>query len=291
MKEQIQQLISEGRTEDALALLAQQTTDALLLQARYNAGKKQYNMGLIDFTEWSRVQAQINFAALEMAESEDKKSARSQVPAAPQNPAGGNQAQQNQMSNEGAQQQKVFLSYNHQDAFAMRSVKGFLADHGVKVHVDINDMSAGESIQDFIYEAFRNNDFVISIVSRNSLLSGWVSLESTVAQVLNKFNNNWIPVSIDDAAFNKDFFFEANESIDRKIAEQRNQIKRAIESDLDIAPFTDELKRLQDSKSSLASTISNLKNMLVIDISGKYFDMGMAKVVDRIKNKKVSQPS
>ena len=81
-------------------------------------------------------------------------------------------------------------------------------------------------------------------------------------------------------------FFEANDSIDRKINEQRDQIKKALESNLDIAPFTDELKRLQDLKSSIASTIANLKNLLVIDVSGKFFDMGMAKVVDKIKNKK-----
>ena len=47
MKEQIQQLIADGRTEEALALLAQHSSGALLLQARYNNGKKQYNMGLI----------------------------------------------------------------------------------------------------------------------------------------------------------------------------------------------------------------------------------------------------
>ena len=60
MLEQIQQLIADGSTEEALALLAQQSSDALLLQARYNAGKKQYNMGLIEFSEWQRTQAQID---------------------------------------------------------------------------------------------------------------------------------------------------------------------------------------------------------------------------------------
>lgn len=67
MREQIQQLIAEGRTEDALAYLATHTSDAVLLQARYNQAKKQQNMGIIDFGEWSRVQAQVNYAALEMA--------------------------------------------------------------------------------------------------------------------------------------------------------------------------------------------------------------------------------
>lgn len=67
MREKVQQLIVEGRTEEALALLAQYNSEAVLLQARFNQAKKQQNMGLIDFGEWSRVLAQVNYAALAMA--------------------------------------------------------------------------------------------------------------------------------------------------------------------------------------------------------------------------------
>ncbi|MCC6460041.1 MAG: toll/interleukin-1 receptor domain-containing protein [Saprospiraceae bacterium] len=278
MKEQIQQLIAEGRTEDALAMLAQQNSDALLLQARFNNGKKQYNMGLIEFSEWQRTQAQINYAALELANS-----IKTTTAPAGNAPAGNNQ--QNQGGGQAEQPFKVFISYNHQDSFAMRSVKGFLEDHNVKVHVDINDMSVGESIQGFIDQAFKNNDFVLSIISRNSLLSGWVARELTVAQVLNKLNNNWIPISIDNSAFDNNFFFEANASIDLKITAQRDQIKKALESDLDISAFTDELKRLQDLKASISSTIANLKSVLVIDINGPAFDSGMMKVVNKIRSR------
>jgi len=68
-KAQIQELISLGKTEEALELLEQLTTDAVLLQSRYNGAKRQYSMGMIDFSEWSRTQAQINYAALEMVNS------------------------------------------------------------------------------------------------------------------------------------------------------------------------------------------------------------------------------
>lgn len=69
IKAQIQELISLGKTEEALELLEQLTNDAILLQSRFNGAKKQYGMGLIDFSEWSRIQAQINYAALEMMNS------------------------------------------------------------------------------------------------------------------------------------------------------------------------------------------------------------------------------
>jgi Effector-associated domain 11 len=68
-KAQIQELISLDKTEEALEQLEQLSTDAVLLQSRFNGAKRQYSMGLIDFSEWSRVQAQINYAALEMMNS------------------------------------------------------------------------------------------------------------------------------------------------------------------------------------------------------------------------------
>ena len=273
MKEIIQELISEGRTEEALAKLAQATDEAILLLSRYNSGKKQYNMGLIEFSEWSRVQAQLNYAALEMAGT--LKAAPAGIPA-PENSGGAAAANSNT-------NKRVFISYNHKDGFVMRAVKQALSDAGINVDVDMNDLSAGNSIQGFIDDAFRNNDIVLSIISRNSLLSGWVNREMTVARVMNTFNKNWIPVSIDDACFNNEFVFEAQDTIDKKITELRNQIKRAIESDLDISAFTEELKRNQDLKSSIVSNIAELKSLFVVDIRNEVFDAGMSKVVQKIK--------
>lgn len=63
---EFQTLISKGETEKALELLDQLTDDAILLQSRFNGAKRQYSMGMIDFSEWSRTKAQINYAALEM---------------------------------------------------------------------------------------------------------------------------------------------------------------------------------------------------------------------------------
>jgi hypothetical protein len=272
MKAQIQELISLGKTEEALELLGQLTTDAVLLQSRYNGAKRQYSMGMIDFSEWSRTQAQINYSALEMMNSVRTSTP---TPTSP-NPNG-------ELSSQASQSRKVFISYSHKDIFAMRSVKSFLESNGVHIHVDLNDLSAGDEIQGFIDEALRNNDFVISIISENSLRSGWVSKELVVAKYLNKTNSNWLPISIDNAWSNNKFFFDANKEIEKKINEVRIQIKKAIENDLDISPFTDDLKRLQDLKANLGSTISDLKNVLVVDVSGQLFDVGMKKIVEKIK--------
>jgi tetratricopeptide (TPR) repeat protein len=75
----VQQFVSAGQTEAALAELLKTKSDAILLQARWNQGKKQYNMGHIDFGEWSRIQAQINYAVLELAGTDSRQTESTSV--------------------------------------------------------------------------------------------------------------------------------------------------------------------------------------------------------------------
>lgn len=68
MKEQIQKLIANGNTEGALELLLQcGMNDAVLLQSQFNSGKKNFNLGLVEHSEWQRIQSRITYSALELA--------------------------------------------------------------------------------------------------------------------------------------------------------------------------------------------------------------------------------
>lgn len=68
MKEQIQKLIANGNTDEALELLLQcGMDDALLLRSQFNNGKKNFNLGLVEHSEWQRIQARITYSALELA--------------------------------------------------------------------------------------------------------------------------------------------------------------------------------------------------------------------------------
>ncbi|GEM_PF-494486 len=68
-KSQIQKMIADGQTEALLNQLDQGNADVILLKAQYMEGKKQIDMGLIEFAEWQRTLARINYALLEMADS------------------------------------------------------------------------------------------------------------------------------------------------------------------------------------------------------------------------------
>ncbi len=64
-QEEIRDLVSQNKLEQALLRLRVIYPDAVLLQAQYYQGEKQYRMSLIDFSEWSRVQSRISYAILQ----------------------------------------------------------------------------------------------------------------------------------------------------------------------------------------------------------------------------------
>lgn len=63
----VQTLIGKGRLEDALSLMVDLRIDgAINLQSRFNVGKREFSLGMINFGDWARVQAQITNSALEL---------------------------------------------------------------------------------------------------------------------------------------------------------------------------------------------------------------------------------
>lgn len=272
MKDQIQQLIAAGQTKDALQLLVQINGDALLLQAQYNNGEKQFNLGLIDFGEWQRIQARVNFAALEMAGRGNASSTTATVP-------------QPTAANSGSAAHKVFISYNHNDSFAMRAVKAYLEDHNIKVFVDIQDMGVGDNISAFIDRAFQENQFILSIISQNSLKSGWVNKELSATLLLQKFEKKWLPVLLDKKCFEQSFFDETMDEFDLKIKNLVKEVTTALEKNRGINAFADELTRQRDLQHDFDKTIQTLKSHLAEDISGNLFEHGMSRVVKAIKSR------
>ncbi|MFM8372497.1 MAG: TIR domain-containing protein [Bacteroidota bacterium] len=258
MKEKIHELIADGKTEEALELLKNCTDEALLLMARFSGLKRQYNMGMISFEDWTRTQNQINYAALELADQ----------------------------CKEGAEKLSfsAFISYNHKDSSEMERVKDWLESNGVEVTVDVQDMRAGEDIESFIRSAFDKSRFVLSMVSQNSLMSGWVSKEFNTALVLNNRTTRWIPVSLDKSVFEYEFYVKAMTDIEKMHDEMSTLMIEALQKKMDITPLQDEMSRLKNLKANLGNTIAELKRVLIVDIAGISFEPGMKKVLESMKN-------
>ncbi|MFN7831658.1 MAG: TIR domain-containing protein [Bacteroidota bacterium] len=261
MKEKIQELIAAGKTEEALELLKNCTDEALLLMARFSGLKRQYNMGMISFEDWTRTQNQINYAALELAD-ECKEDA----------------------GNTGKRSFSAFISYNHKDSSEMERVKGWLESNGVEVTVDVQDMRAGEEIESFIRSAFDKSRFVLSMVSQNSLMSGWVSKEFNTALVLNNRTTRWIPVSLDRSVFDHEFYFRASADIERKLDDITKRMTEARQNGVSTSPLLAEMNLIENLRANLGNTIAELRKVLIVDIAGPSFEKGMKKVLDSMKN-------
>ncbi len=63
---QVKALISQGRIEEALEILNAHYPDATLLLNRLRTAQRERNLGIITFDEWTRTQAQISKAALDL---------------------------------------------------------------------------------------------------------------------------------------------------------------------------------------------------------------------------------
>lgn len=277
--EQIRRMMAKGRIEDALSTLARLNPEAVMLQAQYAQAKKHQMMGLIDFGEWNLVQSKITYAALAMTDFiarsdedtseivvEEKKQANSHQP------------------KEQPLQPQVFISYNHKDQLQTRLIKGELEKEGIRVFMDISDMPAGMFIDKFIDSSIQQSNFILAVISKNSLMSGWVSKEVTAGFLANRITNKKvIPVQLDNAIFDSDFYFEAMQAIDAKIEELKGSLVKALEMNMDIRVFQDDLGRQRDLRANLSAIIGTLKNVKVTDLSNGRFDAGMQSVIRSIK--------
>jgi hypothetical protein len=268
MREEIQQLIASGQTEAALErLVAQNATDAVLLQARYANGKKNYNMGLIPFDEWSRLQAQINYAALELADKASvQKAVQTQTP--PPRPA----ADTNTSS--------VFISYNHRDQEVVDRIEQYLSGRGIRIVRDTQDMLAGESIDNFIQRVMRDQGHILSVVSENSMRSGWVGVENDLSFYSTLFGGRqFIPVMIDNKVFEDGFIYTVVEDIDTRLAKLEEDRQKRLKLHLPDDDLIPKRKRLESLRQNLPRIMTRLESVLTVDIAGERFEPGMEKVV------------
>lgn len=282
MREEIQQLIAEGRTEDALALLVKHNSDAVLLQARYNQAKKQQNMGMIDFGEWSRVQSQVNYAALEMA-GQVKPGGGGGSATSTTTPSSNTTNPSNApTSNSG---KRVFISYNHGDSEVARQVCTYLEKTGLDVILDQDDMSAGRSIMEFIQDSIKRADAVVSIVSAKSLASGWVGQESVASMyAVWLADKKFIPVRLDSVAFDIDFQITATETLTQKMKDLNAKIKKLEALDGDARGPREDLARMKELKTNFGKIIQRFTSVLMLDISGSNFEPNMKKVLTAINS-------
>ncbi|MCC6727179.1 MAG: toll/interleukin-1 receptor domain-containing protein [Saprospiraceae bacterium] len=179
---------------------------------------------------------------------------------------------------------KVFLSYSQKDMPQAKKVREFLGKNGIQVTIDSEAMELGEDIESFIYKSIKETDITLSLVSKNSLLSAWVGMESMNMLTAEKITDKkYLAVVADKSFFEPKFVREAIGEIDGKIKELDEEISFRRKENIGIEDIQGDLTRLSKLRQGLTTIIANLKTRLHANIEGENFDEGMAKVLKAIK--------
>lgn len=72
---------------------------------------------------------------------------------------------------------KVYISYNSKDRIIATRISDFLKTAGHEVLIDVDTLLPGQDITSTLFDALRQSDFMIVIISENSTNSKWVQNE------------------------------------------------------------------------------------------------------------------
>ncbi len=183
----------------------------------------------------------------------------------------------------------VFISYNHADGEIAGKLTQALEAEGVDVIIDTKVMKIGNQIQSFIEESIGDVDAVISIVSKNSLQSGWVAIESMLGwqnACLNK-SKKFLPCYIDDEFLkdvlsNRRYGDDATEEIQTKLNDIGKLINKRVEEDRSTEDLIPERDRLLDLKNNLGKILNRLRTSLMGDLRNDKFEETVEKILAEI---------
>lgn len=167
MKQKIRTLIAAGETEKALALLAEHSNDALLLQGRYASLARQQRLGLLDHKEFSLELNKINHSLLELLE-------RTNFELHPTPPTNNPEVNPGPTTNN---KKSVFISYAHEDKDLQQRLRSHLAT--LRRSEKISDWSdqellPGEAWEDKIVGKLRSADIILLLVSNDFINSDFI---------------------------------------------------------------------------------------------------------------------
>ena len=102
----------------------------------------------------------------------------------------------------------AFLCHSSKDKDFVRALAGRLAASGVSVWIDEAELDIGDSLLEIIAEGIKESDFVVAVISKNSVMSNWVRKELLLAMTREVRGRRVrvLPVVIDECKPDMPFF-------------------------------------------------------------------------------------
>lgn len=179
----------------------------------------------------------------------------------------------------------VFLSYNHADIAAATDVRRHLEAAEISVRMDVDAMSAGASIHDFIRSAIRSTLATVCILSERSLLSGWVGQETALALTALDLwgERRFIACYLDMRFLDVDFRLFATKIIDERLAVIEALFPEYATRRLDTNDLNAEKSRLFELRNQLGNILDRLRGGLCLDIRADARAASLARLTDTLR--------
>ncbi len=265
----IRELIAASQVEKAMELLQHICKDnrgfldqVILLSDKFREARKKERLNLISAAEASLIRSQVNNALLEMANEVEGKTSILK-------PA-----------------KTVFISYSSTDVAVAKQLKEMLENKGVQVIIDFETIQAGDDIRLFIEKCIRDSETTISIISRKSLLSTWVAMESinTFYHEKTNLNKKFIACYLDDVFFDRHFTDSALDEIDEQLRQLETLRKARAEKGRNTLDINNEYTRLKNLGNSMDEIVRRLRECLCIDIRGDKLAINFNKILDKVQS-------
>ena len=261
----------EGAVDRLLAFLGERKPELVAELTEHGRtlerSRKQVRRGLLAAAEENLIRAKVAYALLDLLPEISEVSGNAPP------------------TQETAAARQVFISYSHQDREAAERVAQALRSAGVVVLIDDKAMRAGEGIESFIKESISKADVTVSLVSRTSLLSAWVAMETIQAFEQGRFDRGKQVIAgyLDDGFFHPTFRLTATKEIDARISEIDQLLPLYAEQKLDPVDLNREKSRLFKLRNNLGEILLWLKEHLALDFRSGSFEGSVAKLIQEVQ--------
>jgi hypothetical protein len=180
---------------------------------------------------------------------------------------------------------KVFISYSTQDRDIAHKVKTQLEAANIKVTIDYQDFLIGENLMDSINKHLKDNNIVLSLISKNSLKSQWASIQSMIMFHTESMTDKlFIPAFLDNFLFDRSFVRKALTDIQKEIKEIRLEIDERNKNNWSIEDLAPDLEKHEKLANNLPGIVKRFRDSQPVNLTPLYLEEGVKKIIKHIQN-------
>ncbi|MCU0444274.1 MAG: TIR domain-containing protein [Microscillaceae bacterium] len=180
----------------------------------------------------------------------------------------------------------VFISYSTKDQTAKNYIKEVFDEAGITYFLDEVSLELGEDIERSLEENLNRTNFTVLLVSKNSLFSTWVSLESIhrLRQQEYSKTTTFLPVLVDLEVMDLEFPIEMINHYKNKHEELEAIREKAKKAGLPTKVYNDEIERIDVIIPQVGEIVQKIKNGLSANFADENRkEADLAKLIRTIK--------